>query len=369
MSLLLKALKHAERQAPSPSMGPEWTLAPREDMPSKEAAEAPARAAADLIRARGGEDGERRRLIALLAVLIAVVVGLAAYFYVAVYMPWLLLPKPPAVSAASASAPVATSAAGAQPLAQAASPLASAAASLEPARSSAATLSPPPANAREKAPSAVQSAPVQAPPTVARFERGPLVRAEPRVGAQTEALVAAHALLGAGRLDEAARAYEILRVSEPTNPDVWLGLAVIAEQRGQADEAARLYARVLELDPGNAYAQAALVGLLGAREPTVAEARLKELLARQPAAYLYFVLGNLHAGEGRWSEAQAAYFEAHRLEPEVADYAFNLAVSLEHLGLTQAAAEYYQRALRAARAGGAHFDPTQAERRLKQLGR
>ena len=42
-------------------------------------------------------------------------------------------------------------------------------------------------------------------------------------------------------------------------------------------------------------------------------------------------LGNQLAQQGRWSEAQQEYFKAFASEPDNADFAYNLAVSLDHL--------------------------------------
>ncbi len=60
-------------------------------------------------------------------------------------------------------------------------------------------------------------------------------------------------------------------------------------------------------------------------------------MARHPqSAALHFTLGNLYASQSRWGEAQAEYFECYRLDPSSADFAYNLAVSLDHLGQPQA---------------------------------
>ena len=53
---------------------------------------------------------------------------------------------------------------------------------------------------------------------------------------------------------------------------------------------------------------------------------LKQLIAREPSAYLYFTLGNIYADQNRWPDAQQAYFQAHHLQPDNPDYAYNLAV-------------------------------------------
>lgn len=370
MSLLMKALKSVERPPSGPDSLPHSGA-------SEGAPPAPAQAAADLIRAHG-EGSENRRLLVLLILLVAVVLGLGGYFYVAVYMPWLLVPRPPA--AAAPPGPVTNGpAAPAQPLTappqvlpQLLPPGDGAPA---PGKPAAAPLLPGEPAARQPAPVSpaagkAASAGVGSTPATPPIAREPLVRpASPRDAADpSPALAQAYALLEAGREAEAEAAYRKLHALDPDNPDVLLGLAVIAQNRNRDDEAARLYLRVLEKDGRNGYAQAALVALLGRSEPAQAEARLRALMAEQPAPYLYFALGNLLAARGRWHEAQQAYFEAQRLEPEVADYAFNLAVSLEHVNEPRAAAEYYRRALRLARQhGGAHFDLSRAESRLRQL--
>jgi len=78
-------------------------------------------------------------------------------------------------------------------------------------------------------------------------------------------------------------------------------------------------------------------------------------------------LGNVYAAQGRWNEAQSAYFDAQRQEPDSPDYAFNLAVSLEHINQPRAALDYYQRALKLMQTKGASFDVAQLKSRIQQL--
>ena len=81
---------------------------------------------------------------------------------------------------------------------------------------------------------------------------------------------------------------------------------------------------------------------------------------------MHFALGLQYVTQGRWPDAQAAFFEALRNEPTNADYAYNLAVSLDRLGQAQSAATYYQRALDLATAS-ALFSPEAAKQRLASL--
>jgi tetratricopeptide (TPR) repeat protein len=147
-----------------------------------------------------------------------------------------------------------------------------------------------------------------------------------------------------------------------------LGLAAALTTQRKSEAASQYYMRVLEQDPRNAYAQAGLLNLSGRADPVAAEARLKQLIARDPSGFLYFSLGNLYAEHGQWAPAQAAYFQAHTLAPDNPDYAFNLAVGLEHLSQPKIALNYYRRALALAQSRGhAQFDAAGVQSRIRSL--
>jgi Tfp pilus assembly protein PilF len=176
-----------------------------------------------------------------------------------------------------------------------------------------------------------------------------------------------HALL-AGDARRAAQAYEKAVQSDAYNVDAHLGLATAASRLGNAGLAARHFQEALALDPRNGYALAGLVNLSSDRGGDALEQALRSRLAQNPAAAaLHFALGNLHAAHQRWHDAQQAYFDAWQHEPERADYAFNLAVSLDHLRQTPLASQYYAKALALARTGTAQFDLDAAARRLAEL--
>lgn len=182
--------------------------------------------------------------------------------------------------------------------------------------------------------------------------------------AESAALARGYAAYQRGALDEAQRQYA-QAAAGGRNVDALLGLAAVASAQNRDADALRLYRQALERDPRNAIAQSALLDLLGSTDNAAAESRLKILIERSPSPQLYQSLGNLYADQQRWRDAQAAYFEAWRGAPDNADYAFNLAVSLDQLRQYPAALTYYQKALAAS---GAHrFDRTQAEARVQQL--
>lgn len=170
-----------------------------------------------------------------------------------------------------------------------------------------------------------------------------------------------------GQLDEAQQLYLSLFRKDAGNMDALLGLAAIAQQRGENRMAAQYYARVLALDPRNALAHAGMSALTTDENN---ESRLKTLLREQGnSAALHFALGNLYAEQSRWGEAQQAYFNAYTLEPGNAEFAFNLAVSLDHLGQGKLAAQHYQRALQLDPSQRAGFDHAQISQRVQELSR
>ena len=165
---------------------------------------------------------------------------------------------------------------------------------------------------------------------------------------------------------------EYLRVleAEPASLDALHGMAVVSLRQGRAAEAEGYYLRALQADPQDALAQAGLIGLQsqGGGDGRQAEARLQGLLDAHPELpFLHYALGNLYAGQNRWSEAQQAFFKAAGAEPDNPDFLFNLAVSLDRQHQPQQALPLYQRALAAAEKRPASFDRQQVGARLRAL--
>lgn len=215
---------------------------------------------------------------------------------------------------------------------------------------------------RGDAPVEAAEAPTAATPApVIRISRGS------RPDRVSAALQDAYAAFRAERWAEAELGYRDVLAREAGNRDALLGLAALAVRAGRPDVARQHYRELLRRDPKDAAAYAGLVELDAVRGAG-SESELKLRLAEQPrSAALHFALANLYASQQRWPLAQQAYFEAQRLAPDDPDYAFNLAVSLEHLGQPQPAQEYYRRALRLGEARAAQFDADAARRRIAAL--
>ena len=192
-----------------------------------------------------------------------------------------------------------------------------------------------------------------------------ITRSHPTVN---PALADAYAAFQAGRLAQARTAYEDLLRTDANNADALRGAAAVALREGREADARNYYQHLIEADPKDAIAQAGLAGLDAHGDPIAGESRLKTALAGQPdSPALHFALGNLYARQGRWGDAQQAYFDAVTGEGDNPDYLFNLAVSLDQLHQAKPAAQYYRQALTAAAARPAAFDTTRAAARLRAL--
>jgi len=390
--------------SPFPSLRPEVVASLPAEVAKKisqqtRAAERRALSAAGVMagnaRARGAGKS-RQWLLAGSALLLAVPLVVFLFFGDALFgsKSTPLLANPPRVTVVAGD----LAAAGATPLPQsaaAAPTVVSVATSLPDA-----VASPPPASLALPTPAAAAVANVAAarPAAIAQRPR-PVARVSPqgavaapadasdtgrsqRGGAQSVAAVslvpnaarpaslmdAAYAAYQAGKPAEATRLYQDVLRADPTQRDAWLGLAVIAHAGNQREPAMDAYKRVLRLEPQNATALAGLSSLITTAGEPQQESRLREMLARSPQeADLNNALGLVLSGEQRWSEAQPLFFKAHSAAPQEAQFAYNLAVTLDHLRKSALAAQYYETALGLATGKVSGFDEASARNRLTAL--
>ncbi len=188
-------------------------------------------------------------------------------------------------------------------------------------------------------------------------------------------IAAGYAALQSGDLDRAAQAYERAVRADPTNRDALLGAGTLQMRLNRPDLAEVMFRQVLRHHPQDTFAAAQLAALTGAADPVGTLSQVNSLIAResgrpdgaQDNGALQFMQGNQFAVQGRWPEAQQAYFNAHRADPNNADYCFNLAVSLDRIREVRLARDFYIKALELARTRGAGFDQVKAQTRLNQL--
>lgn len=159
---------------------------------------------------------------------------------------------------------------------------------------------------------------------------------------------------------------QVLQQDE-NNRDALLGLAALALRSGYKQQAQQYYHQVLRLYPQDTLAQVGLITTLGHQTPSH-ESQLKLLLEKSPdAAYIHFSLGNFYASQNRWPEAQQAYFEAYRYNKQQANYAYNLAISLDRINQPGAALSYYQKALQLTGKQPVQFDIQAVRKRVQTL--
>lgn len=289
------------------------------------------------------------------AIIIGLILGTAGSIYV-----WIEI-QPPKPAQFNAPPPAAMAAYRPAPAPRAAAPL---------------DLPPEITTAAETKPKIVRTAPaVQKRPQAARAKRATVAQNNSGIQIQQQletdniysTLTSAYQAYQSGDLGTAWQRYrEVLR-KDAKNRDALLGIAAIAQQQGQDDVAIQHYKQVLALDPRDPVALAGM-SVLSSGDITVKESRIKLSLTQTPqSASLYFALGNLYTEQSRWGDAQQAYANAFKIEPANAQFAFNMATSMDHLGRRKLAAQYYQQALQLDTSGNSGFDRAQTEHRLKQL--
>ncbi|MDA1372401.1 MAG: hypothetical protein O2971_16775 [Proteobacteria bacterium] len=188
----------------------------------------------------------------------------------------------------------------------------------------------------------------------------------------------AYSAYQAGNLNTARDLYQRALLGAAQHRDALLGLAAIAAAENNTIEAMELYSRLLSRDPSDPVARAGFLELRPNGNAAEQERELKRLLEiHSSVAPLVYALGNFYASQQNWSQAQQYYFNALQLARSNAlagsqvnpDYAFNLAVSLEHLRQADSAQNYYRAALEYAENHPAGFDLNMARTRLENLSR
>ncbi|QZA81158.1 tetratricopeptide repeat protein [Deefgea piscis] len=159
-----------------------------------------------------------------------------------------------------------------------------------------------------------------------------------------------------GEFTQAEQYYQQAMQQNPRQRDAVLGLAAIAQIRGDTPRAHSLYQHLLQLHPQDAAVKQALMALPQA----VAEQDILQL--EQSGQADPQVLAQFYASEQRWSQAQAQFFIVYSQNPS-ATAAFNLAVSLDHLQQPTLAIQYYRQALQ----GVGAFDRSAVQQRIAVL--
>jgi len=178
----------------------------------------------------------------------------------------------------------------------------------------------------------------------------------------------AYSLFKQGDYKASEKLYKKIALEEPKNRDALLGLAANAVKQQRYEYARQKYLQLRNLNPKDSVAIAGLSAIENKIKPELNESEIKFMLREQPdSAHLYFALGSIYADQKRWADAQASFFSAWSAENANADYAFNLAVSLDQLGKKMQAKQLYELSLKLYKENSGNFSRQIVEKRIKAL--
>lgn len=248
--------------------------------------------------------------------------------------------------------------------------------SASPSAPDAASLSQPVATAAAEVPAAVAAVPDAASAPVNAGIADPPVPAPAPITISRDAeqndllgaLQSAYRAYQRGDDSSAQTLYDGVLARDQHNRDALLGVAAIAVRQKDFVRAQEIYSELLTLDPKDSVAQAGFVSVTASFDPLQQEARIKALLEQEPgASHLLFTYASFLMQQQRWLEATRTLLSAVAAQRDNADYAFNLAVSFDHLGQAEAAVKYYREALALAARQSTNFRVEDVRRRLKLM--
>ena len=169
---------------------------------------------------------------------------------------------------------------------------------------------------------------------------------------------------------EADQLYNNVLQHKPRNRDALLGKAAIALTNSNREQATIIYKQLLEINPKDSTAHAALSSLNQDWNSSLSQAQLQFMLRENSSSpHLHFALGNSYALQQNWRGAQESYFSAFSLEPSNADYCYNLAISLDRLEKYSFALKYYNQSLQLSQSFNSQFPTHLVAERISQLNK
>jgi tetratricopeptide (TPR) repeat protein len=200
-----------------------------------------------------------------------------------------------------------------------------------------------------------------------KIEQAPRITRGQTAAAVDSDVLRGYKALQQNQFGQAREAYSQALTRNSTQRDALLGIAYAHHALGNTEQALATLRRLVDLYPRDSDATSAIYLIAGGDFQTE-ETRFKQLLERseRPAA-LHYTLGVLYYDQGRFGESERAFSRAASIEPEQPDYAYNLALALDKLGLARQAARQYVVALNLANQANAVFSRDLARARLKIL--
>jgi len=184
-----------------------------------------------------------------------------------------------------------------------------------------------------------------------------------------EKLDAAWLAYESARYDEAGKLYRDILTVEDNNRDAMLGLGAIAVIKKNNIQARNIYSLLLEQDPRDPIATAAMASLNNSESSLKNdEEYLLSMLQKNPdTPHLNFALGNNYAQQNKWKPAQQYYFNAWQQDNKNADYIFNLAVSMDQLNKEQQALNFYKDSLLKSENKQVSFSREAVQKRIQEI--
>jgi len=179
---------------------------------------------------------------------------------------------------------------------------------------------------------------------------------------------AAYKAMQLGKLAQAKSIYLKVLKSRPNQVDALLGLANIEVHEGSKQNAITLYEKVLAKEQTNVVAQLGLLRIYSNKTPLAKQQILEELSSKHPKNISVLkALGQSLSAQSKWAKAQEIYFKGYSLQPNSVFFTYNLAVSLDQLGKGSAASSYYEKAINLNKNASDPVDITAIENRLQEL--
>ncbi len=159
-----------------------------------------------------------------------------------------------------------------------------------------------------------------------------------RFGDKPEALLALAAeRRWQGKTAEAAERFKQCLATEPRCADAYVGLALLADQNGDAEAAAEWARRAVAIDPNSSYAARLLAhSLLSAGEfEKVIEVMEREVRLGRPSKWVFFLLGQAYSQTSAFEKARGAFARAVELAPDFTQACYGLSVACAGWGETR----------------------------------
>jgi len=161
------------------------------------------------------------------------------------------------------------------------------------------------------------------------------------------------ALVEAGRLDEAERAYRASAALEPTRAEAYCNIGVVFKMTNRVDDAVRAFEQCLRISPEFALGRKNLSLVLTDQGTELKKTSPREAAATYERALTYdstnveayYNLGVAYAEMEEYDRAIIAYENAGRLRPQCAEIWNNAGVLYKERGNDARATEYYRRAV------------------------